>query len=148
MKKQFAVSDKLTNQDMKAIRKKLGLTQSEFSAFVNVSVKTIERWESGEKNITGPIVLLVKILNENPKLVQELAVPEKNNSIRVWYMCKNEVCTIIDVDERFRNVQIYNYTKDIFKRAFGVIDSPTFEQYEEFMESRCFPRDKIGRAHV
>lgn len=61
-------------------------------------------------------------------------------------MCKNEVCTIIDVDERFRNVQIYNYTKDIFKRAFGVIDSPTFEQYEEFMESRCFPgdRDKMG----
>ena len=27
-------------------------------------------------------------------------------------------------------------------RAFGVNESPSFKEYEEFMESRCFPRER------
>jgi len=138
----FAISEEITAMDIKSIRKKLGFTQMQFAEFVHVSVKTIERWESGDKPITGPIVPLVKILNDNPHIEQELRVPEKKYLLRIWYMCKSEVCTVIDVDERYRNVQIYNYTKDLMKRAFGKIEMPTFEQYEEFMESRCFPRSR------
>lgn len=142
MKSQFAISEALSAKDIKAVRKKLELTQREFADFVHVSVKTVERWESEKRAITGPIVPLVKILNENPNIEQELRVPEKKSSMRIWYMCKSDVCTIIDVNERFRDVRIYNYTNDLLKRAFGKIDSPTFEQYEEFMESRCFPRTR------
>ena len=57
-------------------------------------------------------------------------------------MLKNEVCTIIDVNEREKRVQIYNYTRDNIKRAFGVNEHPTFEEYQEFLESRCFPRTR------
>ena len=44
-----------------------------------------------------------------------------------------------------RKVKIYNYTNNFIKKAFGRNEKPTFEEYEEFLESRCFPRqrDKI-----
>ena len=53
-------------------------------------------------------------------------------------MFKREICTIIDVDERSRKVKIYNYTNNFIKKAFGRNEKPTFEEYEEFLESRCF----------
>ena len=46
------------------------------------------------------------------------------------------------MNERLRYIRIYNYTNDLLKRAFGRIENPTFEQYEEFLESRCFPRSR------
>ena len=49
-------------------------------------------------------------------------------------MLKNEVCTIIDVNEREKRVQIYNFTRDNIKRAFGVNEHPTFEEYQEFLD--------------
>jgi len=57
----------------------------------------------------------------------------------------NKVCTVIDVDERRRKVKIYNYTHDYIARAFGREEHPTFDEYEAFLESRCFPksRDKM-----
>ena len=113
------------------------LTQKDFAKLVNVSQKTIERWESENRDITGPVTTLVHILNEYPQIEENLRVPEKEYPIRLWYMFKSEICTIIDVDERGRKVKIYNYTNNFIKK--------TFEEYEEFLESRCFPRqrDKI-----
>ena len=46
-------------------------------------------------------------------------MPEKEYPIRLWYMFKREICTIIDVDERSRKVKIYNYTNNFIKKAFG-----------------------------
>jgi putative transcriptional regulator len=138
----FAIPDKLTGKDIKAIRNKMNLTQAAFAELVNVSPKTIERWESGEKEITGPIVTLVKVLNEYPQIEEELTIPDKIYSLRLWYMCGDDVCTVIDVDERKRRVRIYNYVHDYMYRAFGKEEHPTFEDYEKFLESRCFPRTR------
>ena len=138
--KLFAISDNLEGKDIKSIRKKLNLTQAEFAQLGNVSVKTIERWERGEKPVTGPVVTLVKILREYPQIQEELKIPVKTCRMRLWYMYYNEVCTLIDVEERERRVEIYNYTKDYTLRAFGKKEKPTFEEYEEFLESRCFQR--------
>ncbi len=30
----------------------------------------------------------------------------------------------------------------VMRRAFDKIESPTYEQYEAFLESRCFPRSR------
>lgn len=61
------------------------------------------------------------------------------------YMFKNELCTIIDVDEVNRDVVIKNYKKNLIFRAFGAIEEPNYDDYEEFLKSRCFPetRDKM-----
>ncbi|MCI8923877.1 MAG: hypothetical protein HFI45_07780 [Lachnospiraceae bacterium] len=72
----------------------------------------------------------------------ELAIPEKVYPLRLWYMSGDQVSTIIDVDEQNRKVEIHNYTKDYIARAFGVIECPSFEDYEAFLESRCFPRTR------
>lgn len=142
--KKFAVAECLYAEDIKKIRKKLDLTQADFAQLVNVSPKTIERWETSDsqKEITGPIVTLVKLLGEYPQSSDELKIPPKAYPMRLWYMCENEVCTIIDVDEVKRRVRIYNYTRQLMFRAFGREEKPTFEQYEEFLESRCFPRTR------
>ena len=48
----------------------------------------------------------------------------------------------LDVDEILRTVTVHNYTEDPLYRAFGRNTEPTFEEYEEFLESRCFPRTR------
>lgn len=140
--KLYAIPDHLEGKDIKTIRKKLNLTQAEFAQLGNVSVKTIERWERGEKPVTGPVVTLVKVLREYPHIQEELKIPKRTCRMRLWYMYGNEVCTLIDVDERERRVEVYNYTRDYTFRAFGKKEKPTFEEYEEFLESRCFPRSR------
>lgn len=140
--KKYAFITSVSGIDIKSCRKKAGLTQSEFANLVNVSKKTIERWESGTVTVSGPIVPLIKLLNEYPQIPEDYSIPEKEYSMRLWYMHRNEVCTIIDVEEPARKLKAYNYTNDPMMRAFGKIEKPTFEQYEEFLESRCFPRTR------
>ena len=144
-KQSYAVADELLSEDIKCIRKRLNITQLEFANLVNISYKTVERWESGNKPITGPIVTLVGVLHENPQIEKHLRIPPKMKQMRLWYMRKNQVMTLIDVDERKREASIDNFTEDLQSRAFGKLEEPTFEQYEEFLESRCFPksRDKM-----
>lgn len=140
--RRYALAESLQSSDIKAIRKKLHLTQKDFARLVNVSAKTVAYWESGKTEISGPIVTLVKILNEDMEIAAKLEVPEKIYPLRVWYYYKNEVCTMIDVDERNRRVQVRDYTKDDMLKAFGKSKEITFEMYEEFLESRCFPRER------
>ncbi len=54
-------------------------------------------------------------------------------------------CTVIDVDFKHRKIYIRNKTGDILHRAFGVVEEPDWEDFEEFLESRCFP---ISRANL
>ena len=81
--KKYALAEELQSTDIKTIRKKLKLTQREFANLVNISVKTVEYWESGKGKISGPIITLVKILNEHPNLVKKLEIPEKELSLRL-----------------------------------------------------------------
>lgn len=144
-RKEFAINSFVTSEDIKSVRKKLGLSQADFAVLTNVSKKTIERWETTKDEITGPITTLIKVLREYPQIYDGLQIEDSKYPLRLIYMCLNEICTIIDVDEKDRRVSIRNYTNDLQRRAFGKIENPTFEEYEEFLESRCFPktRDKI-----
>lgn len=60
----------------------------------------------------------------------------------IKYYDKNELCTEIFANESKREVNIKNYTADYNKRAFGVNENPTWAEFEQFLESRCFPRDR------
>ncbi len=138
----YAVSDGMEGKDIKRTRKMLNLTQAEFAELVNTTKKTIERWEGSKTIIRGPIVTLVKILGENPELADFLRIPEKKMPMRLWYMCGNDICAVIDVDERRRKIKLYNFSNDFIQRPFGRVENPDFEQYENFLESRCFPRQR------
>ena len=46
---EYALQRALTATDIKLIRKKLKITQSNLAELAGVSVKTVERWESGQR---------------------------------------------------------------------------------------------------
>lgn len=68
--------------------------------------------------------------------------PEKNYTLRMTYMHGQNPCTIIDVDFINERVAIKNRTNDILYRAFGVVENPTWQQFQEFLEDRCFPKTR------
>lgn len=141
--RQYITPVQITADQMKKKRKNLSLTQKEFAELVGVSKPTIERWETSDKPITGPVVQLLQLLT--PEYVASITVPEKRFPIRLWYMYKEDVCTLIDVNEGKQIVKIKNYTMNKQFRAFGANENPTFQDYEEFLKSRCFSenRDKM-----
>ncbi len=53
--------------EVKAIRDKVGLSQSRFAEMVGVSKRTIENWEQGRRHPTGPARALLKILEADPQ---------------------------------------------------------------------------------
>ena len=143
--KLFVTPEYVVAEDIKVIRKKLGLTQKEFAELIGCSKPTIERWERSTEVITGPICLLLKMLNQYPDYVEKLKLPEKKFPLRLYYMYKQTICTVIDVNEMQRNVRVFNYVDNVMFCAFGVNKEPSYDQYLEFLESRCFPesRDKM-----
>lgn len=58
------------------------------------------------------------------------------------YVPKNELLASIFADFFSQDVKVINYTDDIFMRPFGVIDKPTFNEFEDFLQSRCVPRTR------
>ena len=143
-KKAYALPGAVTGSEIKILRHRLKLSQAAFSELAGVSVKTVERWEYSDERITGPIVFLVKLLTDNPFLEETIRIPGRTGNIRLWYMFREQVCTLIDIDEKNRQAHIRNYTDRLQYRAFGVKENPNYEEVEEFLESRCFPptRDK------
>ena len=56
---------KYSNEDIKKIRNRAGMTQAVFANYMGVSVKTVEAWELGRTHPTGPAYRLINILSEN-----------------------------------------------------------------------------------
>ena len=48
------------------VRKRLGLTQVEFSRQIEVPIDTIRNWEQGKRRPTGPAKALLKLLSNMP----------------------------------------------------------------------------------
>ena len=70
---QMAASRKSTFQpdDIREIRTKLGLSQSEFALLIGVSVATLQNWEQGRRHPEGPARALLRIAAKNPEAVLE-----------------------------------------------------------------------------
>ena len=57
-------------------------------------------------------------------------------------MYHDRLCTVIDVEERQKRIKIKNFVQDPVFCAFGRNENPDYKDYEEFLESRCFPRTR------
>ncbi len=55
--------------DVKAVREKIGLSQSEFARLMHVSIKTLQNWEQHRRSPTGPAAALLKIVSTAPDVV-------------------------------------------------------------------------------
>jgi len=57
--------------DVRAIRNKLGKSQSEFALMIGVSVATLQNWEQGRRRPEGPAQALLRIAEKNPRAVAD-----------------------------------------------------------------------------
>jgi len=66
---QMAASRQFTFQadDIRAIRARLGLSQSEFALLIGVSIATLQNWEQGRRHPEGPARALLRIAAKNPE---------------------------------------------------------------------------------
>ena len=55
--------------DVKAVRESTKLSQGEFAAAINVSVRTLQNWEQHRRSPTGPAAALLKVMAVAPATV-------------------------------------------------------------------------------
>ncbi|MBK8246694.1 MAG: helix-turn-helix domain-containing protein [Gemmatimonadetes bacterium] len=55
--------------DVKAVRDKLGTSQTEFALMIGVSVATLRNWEQGRRTPDGPALALLRVAARNPQAV-------------------------------------------------------------------------------
>ena len=60
---------RLSPLDVKAIRTKVGMSQSEFATSFGISVGTLRHWEQGNREPHGPARVLLNVLAKEPKVV-------------------------------------------------------------------------------
>ena len=61
------VCESISVEEIKALRKTLGMTQLSFSILIGVSKKTVESWETGRYAPDGAARRLISILQKDPK---------------------------------------------------------------------------------
>lgn len=57
----------MTGTDARRIRERLGLSQSEFSALIGVSVRTLQEWEQSRREPRGPAQALLRVADRHPE---------------------------------------------------------------------------------
>lgn len=66
----------------------------------------------------------------------------KKENFVINYYNKESLCSAIYVDVTNKTVKVENFTDDNIERAFGINQNPTWTDFELFLESRCFPKDR------
>ena len=64
-----AVVHEFSPIDVKAIRKKIGMSQSEFASAFGISLGTLRHWERGDRKPRGPALVLLNVVAKEPRLV-------------------------------------------------------------------------------
>lgn len=62
----------LDNPDAKSIRKKLKLSQTQFSKLMGISVDTLKNWEQGRRKPHGPARVLLGIAAIHPEVLPDV----------------------------------------------------------------------------
>lgn len=61
--------------DVKRIRKELGLSQSEFAMLIGVSTSTLQNWEQGRRQPEGPARALLRVAAAHPDALLDALRP-------------------------------------------------------------------------
>lgn len=59
----------LSKREIVSLRKKLRVSQSAFALLLNISPKTVQKWERGENRPNGSSLKLLTIAKKNPKVL-------------------------------------------------------------------------------
>ncbi|HPO12828.1 MAG TPA: NadS family protein [Candidatus Hydrogenedentes bacterium] len=65
----------ITSPQIRKVRQKLHVSQTEFAQMIGVSPRTLQNWEQGRRNPDGPAKALLKVAVNNPKAVLDALHP-------------------------------------------------------------------------
>ena len=57
--------------DVRAIRRTAGMTQAEFAATYDFSIRTVQEWERGAKRPSGPARSLLRAIKADPEALRK-----------------------------------------------------------------------------
>lgn len=63
-----------------------------------------------------------------------------NYNIKVY----NKEDLVCKIEVKGNTVNFKNYTTDILSRLFGVLESATIDDLEDFFEDSCFPKERVN----
>lgn len=58
--------------DVKALRRRIGMSQTQFAASFGISLGTLRHWERGDRYPQGPALVLLNLLSKDPSKVLEV----------------------------------------------------------------------------
>lgn len=62
----------------------------------------------------------------------------------IYVMYKEEMISKICYDYAADKVEVENYIDDLVLLPFGINKNPDIKDFEDFLESRCFPRERYN----
>jgi DNA-binding transcriptional regulator YiaG len=60
-----------SGEDVAALRRFVGLSQSQFAQAMGISVHTLRNWEQGRRRPDGPAIGLLRIAARHPRIIRE-----------------------------------------------------------------------------
>lgn len=63
--------DRVSPKSIAAVRARLGLNQPQFARAIGISVDTLQNWEQGRREPTGPAKVLLKVAEKHPEVILE-----------------------------------------------------------------------------
>ena len=76
-----AVVHEYSSLDVKNIRARVGMSQNEFASAFGISVSTLRHWERGDRRPNGPALVLLNVVDKEPKAVLKAL---SNDSKAIW----------------------------------------------------------------
>lgn len=68
----------------------------------------------------------------------------KSKAYLIYFYDKEKLCTRIAANYTTQNIVVENYVSDPLKTAFGNNSSPSWAEYQMFLEERCIPKQRAG----
>ena len=131
-----------TEEQIAQIRAKReqGIKVSDLAKEYGVSRQTLSTYLNKQDQQMEASIESLRVWREFNRPFQEINVIDY--TVRMDFMCEDECCTQILVDFTHEKIAIRNTTDNIMLRAFGINRNPTWEDFLEFLEDRCFPRTR------
>lgn len=63
--------DRISPDSIAGIRAKLGFSQTQFARAIGISLDTLQNWEQGRRQPTGPAKALLKVAAKHPEAILE-----------------------------------------------------------------------------
>jgi putative transcriptional regulator len=70
---EFKAAPEMTPEKVRAVRKKLHVSQPVFAAYLRIKLQTVKNWEQGISKPNDQAAILISLIERNPKLLDEIA---------------------------------------------------------------------------